>query len=108
LRLSAAKRGNLVNDEEQIKVERNPVREPEVEVREIPVPVRLRRRIYFSPTKGFPMEEENEEGNKQFTVRRAVRISKPFASRRNDRFGGMAVHPQPRKVNQRAVLKSGY
>jgi cell division cycle 14 len=100
----------LVNYEEQVKT--NPVVEPPVEVREIPVPARLRK-IYFSPMKGFPMEEENEDPdeNRPRTARRSARISRPFTIRKSDRFQNVhvmsiaSVHPQPRKINQRPAPK---
>jgi cell division cycle 14 len=100
----------LVGYEEIIKEQRVTIMEPEIMVREIPVPPRMRK-IYFSPMKGFPMEEEIEDDseNRPRTARRSARISRPFTPRKSDRFMNIhamqiaSMHPQPRKLNQRAA-----
>jgi cell division cycle 14 len=103
----------LVRYEDKVRAAMHRIVEPPVEEREIPVPVRMRK-IYFSPTKGFPLEEENEEPeeNRPRTARRTVKISRPFTPRKSGPFQGIqvmaiaSVHLQPRKLNQRPSPRS--
>jgi cell division cycle 14 len=99
----------LVGYEELVKEQKTVIVEPEIVVREILLPPRIRR-IHFSPMKGFPIEEESQDRleNRPMTARRSVWISRPFGARRSGRFMNLhavqiaSVHPQPRKLNQRA------
>jgi hypothetical protein len=103
----------LVGYEDLVKEQGRVIVEPEIIVREIPVLPRMRK-IYFSPMKGFPMEEESEEApdDRPRTARRSARISRPFSPRKSDRFMNIhamqiaSMHPQPRKLNQRAAARA--
>jgi cell division cycle 14 len=104
----------LLSYEDQVRAGTNLIAEPHLDDREIPMPVRMRK-ICFSPMKGFPMDEENggPEEDRPRTARRSARISRPFATRKSDRFQSImampiaSVHPQPRKINQRPAPKFG-